>query len=582
MASGRAPSLVAWTVLVAGVVSSGLVFVHQTSRSVASLAAGLAISALAFGLLWSLTGTRRRSLALAERMAESRRRSEERYRRVVDASTDGLYLFDADTKRIVDSNAALQRIVGYTAEELIDRPIYDIIAHEKASVDANLQRVLKTPPFVVGERQYRRKDGSTVAVEIGTNLLKEGERTLVVTVVHDISERRSLEERLRQSQKMEAIGRLAGGVAHDFNNVLTAILGYAELLETGSRDEEVRRNAEEIRKAADRAAALTRQLLAFSRRQVLQPKVFNLNSVIPEMDTMLRRILREDIRLVVSLDPELGPVRADPGQLQQVLLNLAVNARDAMPEGGELRIVTRNVVLSERSLAGIPRVEPGPYVRLDVSDTGLGMDPEVQAHAFEPFFTTKERGGGTGLGLSMVYGTVKQSGGYITVASEVGRGTSFQIHLPRVEGQPEMISGASPRPIPRGGSETILLVEDEGSVRNLARAALAKAGYTVLAASGAEEALTIARGHRGPIHLLLSDMVLPGLSGRRLAQELVTFRPETAILFMSGYPDGALAEGGSPETAAGFLQKPFTPETLGRRVRKTIDAAGRKTASPPS
>jgi signal transduction histidine kinase len=381
------------------------------------------------------------------------------------------------------------------------------------------------------------------------------------------------ESELRQSQKMEAIGRLAGGVAHDFNNLLTAISGYAELLlaelPAGDPKHEF---ADEIARAAERAAALTHQLLVFSRRQVLVPEVLDLNAVVGEMDKMLRRLIGEDVELDTALSPTLGQVRADRGQLEQVLLNLAVNARDAMPRGGRLTIETANVQALRSAAEPGVSLAPGAYVRLCVADTGQGMSPATQARVFEPFFTTKEPGRGTGLGLATVYGIVKQSEGHIAVDSEAGRGTAFRIYLPMVAARaPDLDRPSRLRGMPTG-AETILLVEDEAAVRALTRTVLDSSGYTVLEASRPEEALRLSDEHAGPIHLLLTDVVLPGMSGRAISEQLTRRRPGVPVLYMSGYADHAIVRAGVFEPDVALLRKPFTPATLAQKVRQILDA----------
>ena len=387
------------------------------------------------------------------------------------------------------------------------------------------------------------------------------------------TQQRRLEEQLMQSQKMEGIGRLAGGVAHDFNNLLTAILGYAELMESQLEDDEgLRSELREIRLAGERAAALTRQLLAFSRRQVLQPRILDLNIVVASVEKMLARLIGEDVRLVTRLEPALGNVKADPGQLEQVLMNLAVNARDAMPEGGTLTFETANAVLDVDFAAVHPGALPGDYVVLVVTDTGTGMTGEVRSHAFEPFFTTKERGKGTGLGLATAYGIVKQSGGYITVDSEAGRGTTFRIYLPRVEGAVVVPGRSASSSLSSVGTETILLVEDEAGVRRLSLTVLRTQGYVVLEAASGDIALEVARSETGPIHLVVTDVVMPGMSGRELWDRLRVLRPDSRVLFMSGYTDDVIARHGVLEPGIAFLQKPFTPLGLAQKVREVLDA----------
>ncbi len=505
---------------------------------------------------------------------EALRQSRERYRSVIESSRDGLLFFDLATRRVLETNPAFQSMLGYSADELSAMTLYDFAPVDRASVDANIHRLLARETLTIPNRAFRRKDGKEILVEIDAVLIEEGGRQTVFSVVHSLAERRALEEQLRQAQKMEAVGRLAGGVAHDFNNLLTAVLGYAELLLDSDPTPDVKHSADEIRKAGERAAALTKQLLAFSRKQVLQPKILDLNEVLAEVDGILRRTLGEDVTYEAERDPDLWHVQADPGQIHQVLLNLAVNARDAMPEGGVLRIATRNVSLRAPNLPEVPKVAEGDYVMLEVSDTGHGMDAETVLHAFEPFFTTKERGKGTGLGLSTVYGIVKQSGGYIHIESEPGKGTRVLVYLGRVHGSADSPSNVSPRSLPRGGTETILLVEDEESVRRLASLLLERSGYHLLVASTAEEALEMARGYAGQIDLLLTDVVLPGLNGRRLADLLGPERPTMKIIFASGYFD----ERGILEPGSDFIQKPFNPETLARSVRRALD----RKSQPPA
>ncbi len=386
---------------------------------------------------------------------------------------------------------------------------------------------------------------------------------------------RRSEEQLRQAQKMEAIGQLAGGVAHDFNNLLTIISGYSDLLLNGilrPQDATAREAVGEIRKAAERAAGLTRQLLAFSRRQVLAPQVLVLNSVVQDVDKMLRRLIGEDIQLSCRLAADLGTVKADPGQIEQVLLNLAVNARDAMPRGGRLTIETANIMLDENYARTHPEIQPGPFVMLAVTDTGCGMDAATLRRIFEPFFTTKGPGKGTGLGLATVYGIVKQSGGSIYVYSEVDRGTSFKVYLPRLEADP--IADLPPIAAPvqqTGGQETLLIVEDDDAVRALTRTVLRDNSYNVIEAIDADTALNWVEEHNQPIHLLVTDVVMPGMSGRELAERLKAQRPEMKVLFMSGYTDDAVVRHGLLDAEIAFLQKPFTPNALARKVREVLD-----------
>jgi nitrogen-specific signal transduction histidine kinase/ActR/RegA family two-component response regulator len=383
---------------------------------------------------------------------------------------------------------------------------------------------------------------------------------------------RSSEAQLRQSQKMEAVGRLAGGVAHDFNNLLTVIKGYSELaMEEISESDPLYAGVQQIQRAADRAASLTRQLLAFSRRQVLAPKVLDLNQLVTDTQKMLRRLMGEDVELVTALQSNLGSVRADPHQIEQVLMNLAVNAKDAMPRGGKLTVETSNVEFDREHTHEHVSVKPGAYVMLAVSDTGSGMDAETCSHVFEPFFTTKEQGKGTGLGLSTVYGIVKQSGGYIWVSSEQGAGTTFKIYLPRVDETAERPPARQARQEAYRGVETILLVEDEAGVRTLIRQVLQRHGYTVIDCSHGGEALLAAERHHGRIHLLLTDVVLPQMNGRELTERLLALRSDMKVMYMSGYTDEAIAHHGVLTPGSAFVQKPFTNEALARKVREVLD-----------
>ena len=421
----------------------------------------------------------------------------------------------------------------------------------------------------VFSQQVREPDGDLLKMvdDIALKIGQFGERTRAEEAL------RQTEDQLRQSQKMEAVGRLAGGVAHDFNNLLTVIRGYSELLLARlAATDPIRKDMEEVKKAADRASGLTRQLLAFSRRQFVAPKVFEINALVTNLDGMLRRLLGEDIiELCLELKAHVGSIRADPGQIEQVIMNLAVNARDAMPTGGRLTIETQTVTLAKGGVSEVPGLDPGSYVRVSVRDTGLGMDEETQSHLFEPFFTTKAKGKGTGLGLSTVYGIVKQSGGSITVESYPGKGTTFKIYFPRVEEGSQRIEGPADSSDPARGRETILLVEDDPSVRGLVFEALRINGYTVLEARHGIEALLTGTKHMGPIHLLLTDVVMPQMSGPEVADKLTTLRPDMKVLYMSGYPDHPVFAQGGLKKATAFLQKPFTPNVLVQKVREVLD-----------
>jgi PAS domain S-box-containing protein len=401
----------------------------------------------------------------------------------------------------------------------------------------------------------------------------DGAADQILGVATDITARKEAEAQLRQAQKMEAIGQLAGGVAHDFNNLLGVIIGYADLLlkDLGLQHPAAPR-LEQIRKATERAAALTRQLLAFSRKQILQPRVLDLNTVITDVENMLARLIGEDIQILTVPAAGLGHVKADPGQLEQVIVNLAVNARDAMPRGGKLIIETANVSLDE-TFRQLHRGGPiGPHVVLAVSDTGSGIDAQNLLRIFEPFFTTKDKGKGTGLGLSTVYGIVKQSGGYVTVYSEPGRGTTFKVYLPRVQEPPDQVTGPAPALKPSAAGETVLLVEDEPALRSMMQEILEEAGYAVLSGAGSDETLAAVRSHAGPVHLMVTDVVLPRMGGRELAVEVAALRPGLRVLYMSGYTGEAIAHHGILDAGMHFLEKPFTSESLLRRIRELLDA----------
>jgi two-component system cell cycle sensor histidine kinase/response regulator CckA len=430
-----------------------------------------------------------------------------------------------------------------------------------------------TDDFRAVETEWRRKDGKIITVKMTGHPVFQKNHSLAYFEVfaEDITERRTLERQLLQSQKMEAIGRLAGGIAHDFNNLLSVILGHSDILEqqvgTNGR---LRKSVEATRNAAERAAALTMQLLAFSRKQVIEPTVIDLNESVVEIQKMLHRIIGEDIELTIRLEPGLGYVKADSGQLGQVLMNLAVNSRDAMPGGGKLAIETANVDLDDTYVRQHLGARPGPFVMLAVSDTGIGMDSETLSHVFEPFFTTKESGKGTGLGLSMVYGIIKQNNGYVMTYSEPGRGTTFKIYFPRtVESLP--VPHGMEKGIP-GGSETILVVEDELALRELTCVLLEEAGYTVLESTGVEDAIATAKDSQRKIDLLLTDIVMPRLDGRELANQLVALRPNLRVLYMSGYTDDVIVHGGLLKQATVLVQKPFTKAKLLRKVRETLDS----------
>ncbi|HKW40295.1 MAG TPA: PAS domain S-box protein [Gemmatimonadales bacterium] len=506
-----------------------------------------------------------------KRTEEQLHDSERKYRLLFETNPEPMFVYDFETLQILAVNEAAIKRYGYSEPEFLGLTIGDIRPPEdQAGLEEELGHRPPEGAVRVGVR-HRTKEGRPFEVDLVARPLEFAGRRARLVLARDVTAQRHLEEQLRQSQKMEAVGQLAGGIAHDFNNLLTAILGSTQLLLHATPPGDTRReDIEEIRNAGLRAAELTRQLLAFSRRQVLAPKVLELNAVVANMERMLRRLLGEDVELATTLDPDTGAVSADPGQLEQVLLNLAVNARDAMPHGGRLSVNTARFTLGEEHIERRHRLPPGDYACLAVTDTGVGMDEATQAHLFEPFFTTKEVGKGTGLGLATVYGIVKQSGGYIWVYSEPGQGTTFTVYLPRLPGtgRPESVAPAEPATLP--GTETILLAEDEATVRTVVRDALQRLGYTVLEAASAEAAIEIADRHEGPIHLLLTDVVMPEQSGDRLAVRLRRARPEMRVLLVSGYPDDRVVRCTEQGQSVSYLQKPFGLETLARTVRQAL------------
>jgi PAS domain S-box-containing protein len=496
----------------------------------------------------------------------------EQLRALIQASPLAILGLDSEG-RVRTWNAAAEHVFGWTSTEVVGQPLPIVPDPQRAEQQELLRRVLGGEVLTSVEATRRRKDGRLVEVSISAGPVKDsaGSVTGAIALIADITVLKRLEAQLLQAQKMEAIGRLAGGIAHDFNNLLTAILGSAEMLdETLGTGHPGHEDADEIRRAAQRAAELTRQLLAFSRRQPLQATVLDLNEVVHSTEKLLRRLIGEDVELRAVLGDDLGAVRADRGQLEQVITNLAVNSRDAMPRGGRLTIETRNVDLDPSFAQERPDLIPGSYVMLAVSDTGTGMEPETLTHVFEPFFTTKEPGKGTGLGLATVYGIVQQSGGHIYVYSEPMHGTSFKIYLPRVAETVAPPALPVPQTAAHRGTETILLVEDDPAVRVLTRRMLESRGYTVLAAANGTEGVEAARRYAGEIHLLVTDVVMPEMNGRELFTQLSAQRSGLRVLFLSGYTDEAIVRHGNLERGVPFLQKPFTPETLARKVREAL------------
>jgi two-component system, cell cycle sensor histidine kinase and response regulator CckA len=497
-----------------------------------------------------------------------RKSSEARRSVILESSPDALITFNAKGQ-ILDFNHAAESIFGNLQGRAMRRLWSEIIrpcwlAGESKECDFGRP----------AERTVRDASGDEFPAELTVSPVRVAGQTVYAVWLRDVTQRRQLEVQLWRSQKMEAVGRLAGGIAHDFNNLLTVITGYSDLVLANMHANEPRRQMiEEIKNAGERASSLTRQLLAFSRRQVLAPRPLDLNAVVTNLDKLLRRLIGEDIGVLNTLEPALWTVKADPGQIEQVLVNLAVNARDAMPGGGTLTIKTSNAVIdADGARAYNPPMIPGEYVLLRVSDTGCGMDQKTQALIFEPFFTTKPEGQGTGLGLSTVYGIVKQSGGYIWVESDAGRGATFSIYLPRsneavlpeTERTPETSAA-------HGGGETILVAEDEPAVRDLVQSILSEAGYNVLEASGAEEALRIASSYHGRIHLLLTDVVMPQTSGPELAKLVEGVIPDVIVVYTTGYAEKSVVQQGIVEPGAILIPKPFSPAALAREIKKALE-----------
>ncbi len=493
--------------------------------------------------------------------------SSDELRTVVDSLREGLQIVDRDWRYVFVNQAAASH-GRTTPEALTGRTMMECYPGiEDTDLFSLLKRCMLDGTTEHLDNEFRYPDGSLGYFELHIEPCAVGLTILSI----DVTRGRTLEEQLRHAQKMEAVGRLAGSIAHDFNNLLSVILSFGSLLGMDLKPRDpARSNVEAIMDAGTRAAALTRQLLAFSRKQVLSPRVVDVNEVVTECARLLERLLGEDVRLVTELDGQLDPVYADAGQLDQVIVNLAINARDAMPHGGTLTIETANVTLDAAYQGSHWDVKAGPHVMLAVSDTGTGMTPETQARIFEPFFTTKEDGKGTGLGLSTVFGIVKQSGGSIWVYSEPGDGTTFKVYLPATNRTPSFISELAP-PADVSGTETILLVDDQADVRAAAFHALRRFGYHVLEAANPGEALLICEQHRQAIHLLLTDLVMPRMGGVELAARLTALRPTMKVLYVSGYTDNAVLHHGILESGLPFVQKPFVPETLAQRVRQVLD-----------
>ncbi len=509
-----------------------------------------------------------------ERAEAGLRANEERFRLLIENASDIITILNgAGTLRFV--SPSIKRCLGYDPAELLNLNVLDLVHPEDVSKTAStISGLVDDPSITAGvEYRFRHRDGSwRVMQSVGRSIPSQAPDGFVVLNSRDITESRELEKQFQQSQKMEAVGLLAGGVAHDFNNLLGVIMGYSDLiLDALPPDDPQCRQIQQIKKAGVRATSLTRQLLAFSRKQVFQPEMLDVNALVTDFNNMLRRLIDEDIELVSLLKPELGRIKADRGQIEQVIMNLVVNSRDAMPSGGKLIIETANVEFDDIYRRSHPPVLPGRYVMISVCDTGVGMDAITQAHIFEPFFTTKEQGKGTGLGLAVVYGIVKQSEGFIWVYSELGKGTTFKIYFPRMDEPTQPLETDRREGELVGGSETVLLAEDSDALRDLTRVMLERNGYTVLVAESGKEAIKIAERQDRPIHLLLTDVVMPGMSGRELANYMEAKRPDMKVLYMSGYTSDSIVRHGVLELGISFIEKPFSQEALMRKLRDVLD-----------
>ncbi|HKV05644.1 MAG TPA: PAS domain S-box protein [Candidatus Acidoferrales bacterium] len=516
-----------------------------------------------------------RDISERKRAEEKLQQSEERFYKAFNVNPEPLIINTLSEGRYVDVNDSFLRVTGYRREEVIGRTAREMNLWKRHEDRARYLETLSGKRSVRDlEIIFQTKAGAQRTGLISAEFIDIGGEKCAIAVIRDVTERNVLELQLRQAQKMEAIGQLTGGIAHDFNNLLGVIIGYGDTLEAQlDQGSKLQKSAVQIQKAAQRAASLTRQLLAFSRQQMLEPAVLGLNTIVVDLQKMLKRLIGENIELTAVLDPELGRVKADQGQIEQVLINLVVNARDAMPHGGTLRIETANLDADGKYVRQYPPMSPGSFIMLAVTDTGVGMDPETQAHIFEPFFTTKERGKGTGLGLATVYGVVKQSGGFIWVRSEPGHGTTFTVLLPRVEEPVTTVAAETSSTDSWRGSETILLAEDEESLRKLIVNMLSDNGYSVLEAANAGEAVEMARKVRGKIDLLLTDVVMPGMSGPELANELVSLYPGIKVLYMSGYAEFGSRQNRASRQDHPLLQKPFTQQTLARKVREVLKSS---------
>jgi PAS domain S-box-containing protein len=508
--------------------------------------------------------------------------AEERYRVLLENATDSIGVLTT-AGVILEANKSWQKLMGMPREDLVDHNVAEFIAPEPGGVQKSASDAFDSQEEgTLRPMSFQRPDGTLVHVELSQTVVNVGGEPYIFAVGRDLTARIRLEERLRQAQKMEAIGTLAGGVAHDFNNMLSVILGYSSLLlDEMKPNDPVRDELEEIKRAGERAQGLTHQLLAFSRQQVLEPKVLDLNPILGGMKQMIRRLLGESVELSMPTSTQLGRVYADPGQVEQVVMNLAVNARDAMPNGGKFSLETSNVELSHAYASEHEGVAPGPYVVLAATDTGCGMDVATRARIFEPFFTTKEVGRGTGLGLATVFGIVKQSAGHVAVDSQPGRGAAFRIYFPQTDHATDVTTSVASMAPSLRGSETVLLIEDEDAVRAVIRRILARNGYQVLDAQNGGEALLICEQHAAEIHLILTDVVMPRMSGKQLVDRLLPLRPQMKVLFVSGYTDDLIVRHGVRDAGMAFLQKPITPKSLLGKVREVLDSRSVRTTERP-
>jgi len=501
--------------------------------------------------------------------------SETRYRRLFEAAQDGILILDVHTGKITDVNPFLSTLLKYSHEEMLGKTIWDIGLAKDIEASKSAFKKLSVEQFVrYDDLPLMTKDGESISVDVVSNVYRVDGKQVIQCNIRDSRHRKDAdewEERNRQAQKMEAVGQLAGGLAHDFNNLLGVILGYCEVLQDQSLTDSTRSMISEIHNAGMSAKNLTQRLLAFSRRQALVPVVLNLNEIVNRTEKMLSRMIGDDVELICVLAADVGMIKADPGQLEQVLMNLVINARDAMPEGGKIVVATSNADIDEMYASQHPSFAPGKYVMLSVSDTGTGMENETQSHIFEPFFSTKPAGQGTGLGLSTVFGIVRQSGGAIAVHSEPGEGATFRTYFPRCDESPSVLQLAKGSVV-RGGNETILLVDDADPLRELTRHLLEDCGYTVLNSGDPAEALRIAARHSGPIPLLITDMMMPGFSGTVLAARLAESRPEIKVLYASGYIDQSTIQSGVRGEDYSIIEKPFSRNDLLRNVRELLDA----------